>query len=81
MIANRRSFFKNSAMALSAVPFLKIPSFSFYESLINYKPLATSDSIILDEDYWAVIKQAYTVSPQILNFNNGGVSPAPKVVQ
>ena len=37
--------------------------------------------MLLNEDYWAVIKQAYTVSPQILNFNNGGVSPAPKVVQ
>src|SRR6478735_3617484 len=34
-----------------------------------------------DEDYWSVIQQAYTVNPNILNFNNGGVSPSPKVVQ
>ncbi len=81
MIPNRRSFLKNSSVVLSSLPFLKIPSFSFLESLGNYKPLATSESIKLDEDYWEVIKQAYTVSPQILNFNNGGVSPAPKVVQ
>ena len=34
-----------------------------------------------DEDYWSVIQQAYTVDRNIINLNNGGVSPAPKVVQ
>jgi selenocysteine lyase/cysteine desulfurase len=34
-----------------------------------------------DEDYWTVIQQAYTVNPNIINLNNGGVSPSPKVVQ
>ncbi len=34
-----------------------------------------------DEDYWSVIQQAFTVNPNILNFNNGGVSPSPRVVQ
>ena len=34
-----------------------------------------------DEDYWSVIQQAYSVSPQIINLNNGGVSPSPRVVQ
>jgi selenocysteine lyase/cysteine desulfurase len=34
-----------------------------------------------DEDYWMVIQQAYTVNPNIINLNNGGVSPSPRVVQ
>jgi selenocysteine lyase/cysteine desulfurase len=34
-----------------------------------------------DEDYWSVIQQAYTVNPNIINLNNGGVSPSPRVVQ
>jgi selenocysteine lyase/cysteine desulfurase len=34
-----------------------------------------------DEDYWATIQQAFTVNPNIINLNNGGVSPSPKVVQ
>jgi selenocysteine lyase/cysteine desulfurase len=34
-----------------------------------------------DEDFWYQIQQAYTVSPQIINLNNGGVSPSPTVVQ
>lgn len=33
------------------------------------------------EAFWKKIKQEYTVSPNILNLNNGGVSPQPKVVQ
>ncbi len=34
-----------------------------------------------DEDFWNLIHQAYTVSPNIINLNNGGVSPQPLVVQ
>ncbi|MGB6690908.1 MAG: aminotransferase class V-fold PLP-dependent enzyme [Terracidiphilus sp.] len=34
-----------------------------------------------DEDYWSVIQRAYTVNPDLINLNNGGVSPAPLVVQ
>lgn len=34
-----------------------------------------------DEDFWMQVQQAYTVNPNIINLNNGGVSPAPKVAQ
>jgi selenocysteine lyase/cysteine desulfurase len=34
-----------------------------------------------DEDFWSVIQRGYSVSPQIINLNNGGVSPSPIVVQ
>lgn len=37
--------------------------------------------VATDEDYWSVIQQAYTVNPALINLNNGGVSPAPRVVQ
>jgi selenocysteine lyase/cysteine desulfurase len=37
--------------------------------------------VATDEDYWSTIQQAYTVNPNIINLNNGGVSPSPKVVQ
>jgi selenocysteine lyase/cysteine desulfurase len=39
------------------------------------------DEAAQDEDYWSVIQQGYTVSPEIINLNNGGVSPAPRVAQ
>jgi selenocysteine lyase/cysteine desulfurase len=34
----------------------------------------------LDEDYWATIQQAFSVTRGIVNLNNGGVSPSPRIV-
>lgn len=34
-----------------------------------------------DEEFWYYIRNSYTVSPNIINLNNGGVSPQPKIVQ
>ncbi|MCA1815825.1 MAG: aminotransferase class V-fold PLP-dependent enzyme [Acidobacteria bacterium] len=33
-----------------------------------------------DEDYWSQIQQAFTVTRGLVNLNNGGVSPSPRVV-
>ncbi len=33
-----------------------------------------------DEDYWANIQQAFSVTRGIINLNNGGVSPSPRMV-
>src|SRR6188768_784338 len=33
-----------------------------------------------DEDYWATIQQAFSVTRGIINLNNGGVSPSPRMV-
>lgn len=40
-----------------------------------------AEQVAADEDYWSIIQSAYTVNPSIINLNNGGVSPAPSVVQ
>ena len=34
-----------------------------------------------DEDFWREIQQAFTVDRNIINLNNGGVCPSPKIVQ
>lgn len=34
-----------------------------------------------DEDFWRQIREAFTVSPNFINLNNGGVSPQPLLVQ
>lgn len=33
-----------------------------------------------DEDFWFAIQQAFTVTHGIINLNNGGVSPSPRIV-
>lgn len=41
----------------------------------------TPQEVARDEAYWKPVQQAYTVSPNIINLNNGGVSPQPRTVQ
>jgi len=39
------------------------------------------DEIAQNEDYWATVQQAFTADRSLINFNNGGVSPSPRIVQ
>ena len=84
MKTSRRSFFKKSisaASALSLTPFIsKAMAEDVSNALMELNKLTPFEAMN-DEDLWARMAQAYTVSPNILNLNNGGVSPQPKVVQ
>lgn len=40
-----------------------------------------AEALATEEEFWYYIQQSFTVSPTIINLNNGGVSPAPKTVQ
>jgi selenocysteine lyase/cysteine desulfurase len=40
-----------------------------------------AQQVAQNEDYWAVIQRSYSVNSNLINLNNGGVSPAPIVVQ
>lgn len=83
-MSSRRSFFKKSLGAAGVATLstlsAKALAADISESLLSLSklsPIAAST----DEELWARMAQAYTVSPSILNLNNGGVSPQPKVVQ
>ncbi len=43
----------------------------------SYSPL----ELAREEDFWQTIKDAYQLSPDIMNLNNGGVCPHPLVVE
>jgi isopenicillin-N epimerase len=40
----------------------------------------TPEEAAADEDYWGAIQNSFSVTRGIINLNNGGVSPSPKVV-
>jgi len=40
----------------------------------------TPEQAATDEDYWSIIQNAFTVTRGIINLNNGGVSPSPRIV-
>lgn len=80
----RRSFLKKLASAGSALSLSSLTTHIYAgelsESLLQLNQLTAAEAAS-DEDLWRGIQQAYTVSPNIINLNNGGVSPQPKVVQ
>ncbi|MFM8914289.1 MAG: aminotransferase class V-fold PLP-dependent enzyme, partial [Flammeovirgaceae bacterium] len=83
-MSSRRSFFKKSFGIAGAASLASITTQAKAEdisdALFELNQLSPQAAAI-DEDLWARMAQAYTVSPNILNLNNGGVSPQPKVVQ
>jgi selenocysteine lyase/cysteine desulfurase len=40
----------------------------------------TPQQAAMDEDYWFTIQNAFSVTRGIINLNNGGVSPSPRIV-
>jgi len=81
---NRRSFI-NKVGVFSATAFfssLTKPAWSrnLESALRDAEGISPAD-LATEEDFWYYIQQSFTVSPGIINLNNGGVSPAPKTVQ
>lgn len=74
---NRKQFLYRLGLLGSSVSFAKLiaagATFSDLENQFKISP--TSD------DFWGWVRTQYTVSSQLLNLNNGGVCPQPKVVQ
>ena len=81
---NRRRFLQRAGV-FSATAFfssLAKPSWSRnLESAIRNAEGIPPDELATEEDFWYYIQQSFTVSPSLINLNNGGVSPAPKTVQ
>jgi len=80
---DRRSFLTSAGKGLG----LMALSSATVASLLNDVKAAgraidhlTPFDAALDEDYWATIQQAFSVTRGIINLNNGGVSPSPRIV-
>ena len=81
---NRRRFLQRAGI-FSATAFLSSltqPAWSrnLGSALKNAEGISPED-LATEEDFWYYIQQSFTVSPSLINLNNGGVSPAPKTVQ
>jgi selenocysteine lyase/cysteine desulfurase len=79
---NRRSFLYK-AVAASAGMFASAtePGWSRNFRKVLSESAPDPSALANDETFWHYVQQAYTVSPAIINLNNGGVAPAPKPVQ
>jgi selenocysteine lyase/cysteine desulfurase len=81
---NRRHFIKKTALTAGTFSFLTMSNELLAEELLQkieqIKHISPAETAS-DEDFWSYIRNCFTVSSNIINLNNGGVSPQPKVVQ
>ena len=60
-------------------------AFRFHPAAVNLARLGAfpgrPDDVARDEDFWSEVALAFTVDRSMVNLNNGGVSPAPAMVQ
>ena len=85
MPTNNRRLFLQKAGAFSATAILSSlckPAWAknLDAALRNAEGISAAD-LASEEDFWYFIQDSFTVSPSLINLNNGGVSPAPKTVQ
>ena len=79
----RRDFLSKASKGLG----LAAMSFPPVALLLKHVDAATKamahlppEQVAMDEDYWAIIQNAFTVTRGIINLNNGGVSTSPRIV-
>ena len=80
----RRTFLKQAAVltgAFSASSLFNQAHAADWQQATRRVSHLTDAQVAEDEDFWRVIQQSYTVNANIINLNNGGVSPSPLVVQ
>ena len=79
---NRRSFlYKAAAASAGILASAAEPGWSRNLRQALSQSSTDPSAVTEDETFWHYVQQAYTVSPAIINLNNGGVAPAPKPVQ
>lgn len=80
---NRRSFISKAGLAAAAAIAGNIfqPAWSRnLKSALNNVAGVNPADLATDDEFWYYVQQSYTISSNFVNLNNGGVSPAPKVV-
>jgi selenocysteine lyase/cysteine desulfurase len=79
---SRRDFFgRLFAGGILAPPALTDDWLGVIENATRFAGRRTPAEMASDEDFWQEIQRAFTVDRTIINLNNGGVSPSPRVVQ
>ena len=74
---NRRNLFRLAAGTAAA----ELTSIDRVRAAAAAAKDRTPEEIAADEDFWAEVRSAFTVDRNIVNLNNGHVSPSPRAVQ
>jgi isopenicillin-N epimerase len=74
---DRRRFVSSAAGVFAAFQSDSVLRAQAAAAAVSGRP---ADAVAQDEDFWFNVRHAFTIDRNIINLNNGGVSPAPKVV-
>ena len=77
----RRRFLETMVAAGTGIPALKDDGLDRLRGLGQRADSRLPADVARDEDFWLGIQQAFTLDRTLINLNNGGVSPSPRVVQ
>src|SRR6059036_2829336 len=77
----RRHFLESMVTAGTAIPVLRNDGLDQLRRLARRVDGRPAADVAQDEDFWLDVQQAFTLDRTIINLNNGGVSPSPRVVQ
>jgi selenocysteine lyase/cysteine desulfurase len=74
---DRRHFFPSAAGAFALMRPHSAARAQAAAQSVSGRP---ADTVARDEDFWMNIREAFTVDRNMINLNNGGVSPSPRIV-
>src|SRR6266705_2925509 len=77
----RRRFLESLVAAGAAVPALRDHALARVVSANQAVAGRAPADVARAEDFWLQVQQAFTLDRTIINLNNGGVSPSPRIVQ
>ena len=77
----RRHFIESLVTVGATVPALTNDGLDQLRRLASGVTGRAPADVARDEDFWLQVQQAFTLDRTLINLNNGGVSPSPRVVQ
>lgn len=77
---NRRHFLQSLFAASASIAALKSDALARIAPTVRDLKGRTPEDVAQDEDFWRVIQQAFDIDRGMINLNNGGVAPSPRVV-
>lgn len=84
MQTNRRNFLRKAVAASGAMALTGLFNNSYSRGLnqaLEKMGHIPPEKLASEEEFWYWVKNSFSASPNIINMNNGGVCPQPKVVQ
>jgi len=80
-MTTRRSFLRAAAAGAGSLAAFREAGLGSLQAAGRLATGRSAAEVAADEDHWREVQQAFTVDRSIINLNNGGVSPSPRLVQ